>query len=180
MLPKLGKGSVVLACAGVRMRPAPNPADRNSSLAGSSSKRKQGMSGWPEIAEEVLPRMILPGVTHQWASSSGAPRRDMKTLTFAMAKVPLVYERGYFSLKTTSPLLIPKKFPRVKTLERVCVRSMLPISASERLEHDCKSSTICLKKGSHRTGKSPYRMNLRKTLAVSTYSGVLPTLLLEF
>jgi len=44
------------------MRPALNPADRNNSLAGSSSKRKQGMSGLPETAEEGLPLMILPGV----------------------------------------------------------------------------------------------------------------------
>jgi len=42
------------------MRWVPNPRDRSSSSAGSSSKRKQGMSGWPVIAEEVLPGLILP------------------------------------------------------------------------------------------------------------------------
>ena len=57
MLQMVGKGSVIYAW--IKIRPAHNPAGRNSSLPGSSSKRKQGMSGRPEIAEVGL---IPPGV----------------------------------------------------------------------------------------------------------------------
>jgi hypothetical protein len=42
----------------VRTRSALNPVGRNNSLAGSSSKRKQGMSGSLKIAEVGLPWMI--------------------------------------------------------------------------------------------------------------------------
>ena len=72
---KARKGQCDFGMRGVRMRSAPNPTDRNSSLAGSSSKRTQGMSRWPEIAETDLPLDDPPGGgpqnSHVMASKRG-------------------------------------------------------------------------------------------------------------
>jgi len=49
-------------CGAVRLKSqrSPNPAGRNNSLAGSSSKRTQEMSGWPETTKAGLPWMNPP------------------------------------------------------------------------------------------------------------------------